>query len=303
MEFTEPRAGEGLERTLERYARVRLDPSQAQARLARSAVMAEAWRLRLGETVPARRRGLFSAWSTRRLAVSLTAAVLAGLVIGSSTFAASRAGGVLYEARVALEVITLPTEAGARLDAEIAQAQSRLSEVVDASARGDLAALDASLAAYESSVDRLTGATGAPASRALEAVRFHQSILLGVLARAPGPAVPGLNRALVESHAVIDRLESAGAGDDSPGTNQGAGNGNGNGNGAGNGNGNGAGNGNGGAGPAGQGPASTPRADKTAKPAHTPRPDHPVKPAKSPAPGGPKTSPKPGGPTDQSPRP
>ena len=46
MTAAEPLAGAELERILARYARVRLDPSQAQVRRARAAVMEEAWRRR-----------------------------------------------------------------------------------------------------------------------------------------------------------------------------------------------------------------------------------------------------------------
>ena len=48
MTELEPRAGEELERQLDRFVRVRLDPSPAQAKRARSAVMEAAWRQRLG---------------------------------------------------------------------------------------------------------------------------------------------------------------------------------------------------------------------------------------------------------------
>ena len=54
MTELEPRAGEELERQLDRFVRVRLDPSPAQAKRARSAVMEAAWRQRLG--APPRRR-------------------------------------------------------------------------------------------------------------------------------------------------------------------------------------------------------------------------------------------------------
>ena len=47
MTELEVRAGEGLERQLERYARVRLDPSTAQAKRARAALMEAAWRQRI----------------------------------------------------------------------------------------------------------------------------------------------------------------------------------------------------------------------------------------------------------------
>ena len=117
-------AGEELERQLDRFVRVRLDPSPAQAKRARSAVMEAAWRQRLGAPATASEepsvaaamtvlpspyraaapsRGLFGGWSSRRLGASFAAAMLAGLMLGTSAFASSRAGGPLYETRLALE--------------------------------------------------------------------------------------------------------------------------------------------------------------------------------------------------------
>ena len=85
MTEIEIRAGEELERRMDRFARVRLDPSAAQAKRARAAVMEAAWRQRLeapgvtpagsvrpeGQTATAlwqtRRHGPFSGWGPRRL--------------------------------------------------------------------------------------------------------------------------------------------------------------------------------------------------------------------------------------------
>jgi hypothetical protein len=94
MQALEPQAGETLERMLARYARVRLDPSPAQARRARAAVMEEAWRRRFelaaaSSGVPAAspaaavapvgraRRLPFAGWGARRLSGAASAAVLA----------------------------------------------------------------------------------------------------------------------------------------------------------------------------------------------------------------------------------
>ena len=214
MAIAEPLAGEELERTLGRYARVRLDPSQAQQRRARSAVMEEAWRRRIDPTgsVAAAagyrpvRRALFAGWTTRRIAASLSAAMLAGLMVGSSVFAASRAGGPLYESRLALEALTLPSDPSARVDAELAQAQARLAEAVEATGRGDDRAAIAALDAYDAAIDRLTTAGGTSAARAREAVQFHRSVLLEVAANAPAGAAGGLERALENSNRVIESL-------------------------------------------------------------------------------------------------
>ena len=115
MQALEPQAGETLERMLARYARVRLDPSATASRRARAAVMEEAWRRRLdladagagspaiaaAVSAPRHHRGLFAGWGARRISASLAAALLAGLLLGSSVLAASRAGGPLYDTRLA----------------------------------------------------------------------------------------------------------------------------------------------------------------------------------------------------------
>lgn len=224
MATAEPRAGEELERMLGRYARVRLEPSQAQQRRARSAVMEEAWRRRIDPTgsVAATagyrpvRRALFAGWTTRRIAASLSAAVLVGLMFGSSVFATSRAGGPLYESRIALESLMLPSDPSARIDAELAQAQARLAEAVEATGRNDSRAAIAALDAYDAAIDRLTTAGGPAAVRAREAVQFHRSVLLEVAAGAPAGAAGGLERALENSNRVIESLGN-GAGNGNPG--------------------------------------------------------------------------------------
>src|SRR4029079_4260755 len=92
-------------------------------------------------------RGPFGGWGARRLGVSFAAAMLAGLMIGTTAFATSRAGGPLYATRVALEELTLPTDPQARLDAEIALAQTRIAEIADAVAKDDPGAVAAAVGA------------------------------------------------------------------------------------------------------------------------------------------------------------
>jgi len=242
MTELEIRAGEELERQLARYARVRLEPGQAQAKRARAAVMEAAWRRRLagpdadsraaaamtgsaaasGSAAPARaaaaasgsvgrRRGLFAGWSPGRVGGALAAAVLAGLLVGSTAFATSRAGGPLYEARISFEELTLPADPASRLEARLAQAQSRLAEIVEAVSRDDAGALVAAVHAYDESVDVLSESTGAAADRVLAAIEFHQAILLEVQARAPEAAQAGLANALANSGTVVLKLDAAGA--------------------------------------------------------------------------------------------
>ncbi len=232
MTVAEPLAGDELERMLARYARVRLDPDPSQVRRARAAVMEDAWRRRLttGAARPATRRGLFSGWGSRRLGLSLTAAVFAGLMVGTSVFAGSRAGGPLYETRLALETLGLPSGAAARVDARIEAAQARLADAVEAAGRHDPAATTAALDAYDRVIDDLLSADGTAAERALEAVQFHHAVLLEIAGTAPEAAAGGIERALLNSERVIDRLNASVSSAGTPGSN-----GNGNGNGSGNG--------------------------------------------------------------------
>ena len=192
MTAAEPLAGEELERVhgalRTGQAGSRPGPGAARPRGRHGGGLAapdRPDRCRRGGRLTQPRRGLFAGWSARRIGVSLSAAVLAGLMVGTSAFAASRAGGPLYETRLALEALALPADPDARVDAQLEQAQARLAEAVEAAGRGDDAATAAALDAYDRTIDQLASIEGAPAARALEAIRFHRSILLEVAANAP----------------------------------------------------------------------------------------------------------------------
>ena len=154
--------------------RVRLDPTAAETRRVRAAVMEEAWRRRFATPAAAagndaagrrsRRRGPFSSWGGRRVGVAVGFALIAGLTVGSSAFAASRAGGPLYDARLALEDLTLPTDPTARLEAKLAEAQGRVADIVEAASRGDNGAVQAAVRAYGSTLADLDTEQGAPRS-------------------------------------------------------------------------------------------------------------------------------------------
>jgi hypothetical protein len=200
---------------LERFARLRLDQNPGTARSTRRAVMAEAWRLHLAATDPATpgpyARAPVARWTVRRALLSLSAAVLAGLVVGSTVFAASRAGGPLYEARQTLEEALLPGDPVARLQAELMLAQLRLAEVLEAQAAGNTAALEAALVAYADVAGQLQAAPDPTGTdRALQAVQFHLTVLAGLRDRIPEAAQDGLSQALARSAAAIDRLEAKG---------------------------------------------------------------------------------------------
>jgi hypothetical protein len=284
MTELEVRAGEELERKIERYARLRLDPSAAQAKRARSVLMEAAWRERLAgptqapavTSEPARRlRGPFAGWGARRLGVSFAAAMLAGLMIGTTAFATSRAGGPLYATRVALEELTLPTDPQARLEAEIGLAQARIADIAEAVANGDPGAVGAAVGAYLSAIDDLDESTGGPADRALIAIESHQVVLESLLARVPESARAGIENAIVRSGTVMERLDAAGTQPPTGGAD------NGNGTGA-----NGAGGNGGGAGPGGKPAAATakPTKEPVIKPTKSTKPAVNERPARTPLP-------------------
>jgi hypothetical protein len=218
MQALEPSAGDELERMLARYARVRLDPSVAQTRRARARLVEEAWRRHLAVVDASSRRAPvdhrprripFAAWRPRRITLSLAAAVLAGLLIGSTAFAASRAGGPLYEARLNVESLLLPSDPAARLDAQLAAAQARLADIVDASGRGDTGAMAAAIEAYDAAIANLDSTTAQATERARDAIRVHLAVLEQLLEAATGQSANGLENAVQHSSVVIERFDAA----------------------------------------------------------------------------------------------
>jgi hypothetical protein len=219
----EPLAGEELERLFARYARVRLEPNPAQVRRARIVVMEVAWRARIAgqQQAAGARNGRLAGARTRRLVVSVVAAVFVGLAVGSSVFAASRAGGPLYSVRIAIEDATLPSDPAARIQGEIAHAQMRLAEAYEAEVRGDAGAMTAALSAYEAEAATLGATTGGPAEQALAAIQQHRSVLLALIERASAASLAGLDRALAGSDQAIERLTTTNAGEGSGHGNEG----------------------------------------------------------------------------------
>ena len=183
--------------------------------------MEEAWRRRLAPDLAAssaaaassrgaqRRRGPFTSWGGRRIGASLAAAVVAGLMLGSTAFAASRAGGPLYDARLSLEALALPGDPNARLDAELARAQTRIAEIAEAASRGDDGAVNAAVGAYAQALADLDESTGDAAGRARDAVIAHQAVLRNLLLRVSIQAQGGIERAITNSSATIDLLDLA----------------------------------------------------------------------------------------------
>ena len=205
-----------VEELLERYAFMRLEPDPAAMSRIRSALMVKASQGSAAlpasaEPEVSRRWSLpFATWSFRRLGVSLSGALLVGVVAGGSAFASTRAGGPLYETRLWVETITLPSAADARIEAELGRAQLRLAEAAEAAAAGDEHAVAAALTAYARIVgEELGGATDAAISEeAASAILHHRTVLLSLLSKVPVEGRSGIENALAQADKAIARMTS-----------------------------------------------------------------------------------------------
>jgi hypothetical protein len=179
--------------------------------------MAEA-RRSLGESSPAgaSRAGFFGGW--RRATVALAAASLAGLLLGGTAFATSRAGAPLYGVRIWLEAATLPVDHDARAAAELSRLQSRLGDVADAAARGDGSAVSAALAEYRASVESALATAGEEhdllARLEIELMR-HRVVLASLLGFVPSNAQDAIQQVLDRDQHALDAIRQGG----SPGSN------------------------------------------------------------------------------------
>jgi hypothetical protein len=215
-----------LRRRLEAYAEERLSPDPTASTRLRARVLARAHRqadlmradasLTVVSAVPlihspaTRRRG-----RGQRLLLAASAAALALALVGGATVAA-RAGGPLYDVRLWVETVTLPSEPSARAVAELARLEERLREAEAALAAGDTEAAAAAFAAYarimDSASDAVLASDDAVAAAALETgVGRNLDVLRALIGRVPGTASDAIERAIeraVErSDSAIDRVE------------------------------------------------------------------------------------------------
>jgi len=206
------RAHGELERRLEAYAAARLSPDPMRMAIVRTAVMAQA-RRPLGESslVQAGRPGFFGGW--RRATVALAAASLAGLLLGGTAFATSRAGAPFYGVRIWLEAATLPVDRDARAAAELSRLQSRLGDVADAAARGDGSAVSAALAEYRLSVESALATAGEEhdllARLEIELMR-HRVVLASLLGFVPTNAQDAIQQILDRDQHALDAIRQHG---------------------------------------------------------------------------------------------
>jgi hypothetical protein len=215
-----------LRRRLDAYADARLSPDPAATTRMRARVMAAAHRqaaattagagLTLITTPSATVRATRSRHPLTRAAGILLSAAL-GLSVAVGSALAADAGGVLYPARLGLEIVLLPADPSERAIAELARLETRLHEARDASARGDAAGVAAAMRAYASIMETAAadalGAGDAVATAALEAgFERNIAVLQALLAEAPEAATGGLTRAIERSGAAIDDMNGAGDG-------------------------------------------------------------------------------------------
>lgn len=215
---------EAIEALLRRYAdeHLRLD-AEASRRL-RDRFRSEAARhVAAAPTVVDGRSVRRSVWGGtrrfRRAAVALLAAALAlGAVAGAA--AASGPGGPLYGVRLWVETLTLPGDAAARADAEIARLEARLSEATDAAEHGNGAAVRAALEAYRETIASALQAAGTDLGRTdrLEIVLERHQVVLDTLAeRLPAPAAAAVEQTIERNEATIEKIKAHGKPSSTPG--------------------------------------------------------------------------------------
>jgi hypothetical protein len=211
-----------VEERLDRYARVRLSPDPLAVARMRARVMREA---RLSMAGAAGARTALSAELTthpvRRLklarrAAGLLAAAFLSLALATGAMAASQAGGPLYEIRVSLESLALPSDPGRRTEAEIVRLEARMAEAVAAARNGDQPAVQAALRSYEEIADEALAGAGLvqdALDRIHAALQRHVAILQAVAAGAPAQAQEAIEqnvqRAIEKNATVLERIEAA----------------------------------------------------------------------------------------------
>ncbi len=215
--FDDTTANSEVERLLTAYAAARLDPSREAAERARGTVIAAARSRHVGAGGP-----FFSRGNRLVAAALLAAALLVGLT--GATLAAAP-GSAFYGLRLWVENVTLPTEANARADAQLALLAERLSEVEDASANGDANAVAAALAAYRAEVADLLATVDSDELRLarLEAVLGTHLVALRTLSsHVPEQARDAIENAIDNSSNAVDKVhESQGKPASSPGSSPG----------------------------------------------------------------------------------
>lgn len=159
-----------IEDLLEAYADVRLAPRGPVLRRMRATVIAQAAanaavqrRLAVADRPKPARWALPHLQVPRRaFALGLAAALTLGT---SAAVLAAPPGSPFFNARVMIETALLPSQSDARLASHEQHLDEWLAAAEEAAARGDVAALEAALAAYQAEVGNVVGDIGDDAAR------------------------------------------------------------------------------------------------------------------------------------------
>ena len=296
-----------LRRRLEVYADRRLTPDLTATSRMRARVLAHAHRradlvradaaLTVVPQTASRPTAQHGVRRGRRTAVALAAAALLVGAMAGGAAASSGPGGALYEVRLWIETVSLPSDPSARAVAELSRLGERLREAESAAQGGDERAAAAALSAYERIMSEASAAvldSGDPVAAAALETGLGRNVdvlqaLVGRVAPLAADAIgDAVARAIARSAGAIHTIGAVDrpTPDGEPGSHGTTGDGQG-----GNG-GSSAGNGGTGNGSNGNGPAATPnptkavpeRPDATGKPAATERLDPTPKPTKTPKP-------------------
>ena len=158
-----------------------------------------------------RRRGL-----QRVVGVVVAASLAAVLAVGGVL--AARPAGLLYDARIWAETLTLPSDPSERAVAELGRLEQRLREATEASRSGDAAGAIAALEAYQSILDQASAAAilaGDDVATAViqTGVGRNLEVLRGLVDRVPEQASTAISRALdaaiARSAATVDRIDAS----------------------------------------------------------------------------------------------
>lgn len=149
----------------------------------------------------------------RPLAALLVAAVALGG--GAGTVLAARAGGALYEPRLWVETLTLPSDPSERAVGELSRLESRLLEADEATRTGDPAAAAAALSAYERIMAEASAAAIAAEDEVAVAILHtgvgrNVEVLQALALQVPAGAAEAITRAVERAAArAVERSESA----------------------------------------------------------------------------------------------
>jgi hypothetical protein len=201
-----------LGRRLTAYAQVRLSPSPEAAARIRARVMEVASVGSSRATTGALEPIPFAAYRTRlsgrsRTFAALMAAALSLLLLAGVAFA-SGPGSPLYGVRLWAETVGLPSEPGARADADVDRLEKRMNEAVGAANSGNGSAVSAALAAYREILDDAIDADArreSASDRLESALGRHRLVLATLLDYVPDPARDAIQR-------VIERSDEAAKG-------------------------------------------------------------------------------------------